>query len=75
MTEDIREIKEDIKEIKGDLKEISKIMGANTASLVTHEYRTTLSERRIERFESGIRWILGLIASGILAALIKLVLK
>ena len=70
--EGLQEIKEDVKEIKADVKEISKILATNTASLIVHEARTTLAEKRIEKFESGAKWILGLIFGTVASAFIKL---
>jgi hypothetical protein len=70
--EDFQELKLDIKEIKADVKEISKTLDKNTASLIVHEARTTLAEKRIERFENGSKWMLGLIFSAACAALAKI---
>lgn len=72
MDDYMQELKADIKEMKADIKEISRTLDKNTASLIIHEARTTLAEKRIERFEGGAKWLLGLIASGILAGLTKL---
>ncbi len=71
----LHEIKADIKEIKADVKEISKILDKNTASLIVHEARTTLAEKRIERFENGSRWMLGLIGSGLITLLVRMLSK
>lgn len=73
--DDFKEIKEDLKEIKADVKEIHKVMSSNTASLITHEMRTTLSEKRIERFENGAKWVFGIIASASVTIACKLFLK
>jgi superfamily II DNA or RNA helicase len=75
MDELLKEIKADIKEMKSDIKEISNIMSQNTASLIVHEARTTLAEKRIERFENGSKWLMGLIASGVITTAIKLLTK
>jgi hypothetical protein len=75
MEDTLLEIKSDIKEIKSDVKTISQILDKNTASLIIHEARTTLAEKRIERFENGARWILGLIATSVLSVLIKLLVR
>jgi len=75
MEDILKEIKTDIKEIKGDMKVISQTLDKNTASLIIHEARTTLNEKRIERFENGSRWMLGLIATGVLGAVLRVILK
>lgn len=71
----LQEIKGDLKEIKADLKEISKILDKNTTSLIIHEARTTLAEKRIEKFENGVKWFFGLIVSGLMAGLIRLYIR
>lgn len=71
----MNQIKEDLKEIKADIKNLSKILDTNTASLIVHEARTTLAEKRIERFEGSIKWLLGLIFTSLMSVLIKLMLK
>ena len=73
--DDLQEIKADLKEIKAEVKVISQTLDKNTASLIVHEMRTTLAEKRIERFESASKWLLGLIASSITAVLLRLLTR
>lgn len=66
MEDTLQEIKADIKEIKSDVKLISQVMDKNTNSLIIHEARTTLAEKRIERFENAALGLLGLaVAAGL----------
>jgi hypothetical protein len=60
---------QEIKEIKSELKEISVVLARNTASLEQHVKRTELAETRIEKLET---WHLGILASILLAIVIKL---
>lgn len=72
MDELLHDIKADVKEIKADVKAINETLSKNTASLIVHEHRTTLAEHRIEKFENGVKWMLGLIATGVISAVLKL---
>lgn len=75
MDDTLKEIKADVKEIKRDIKELTRILDKNTGSLIVHEARTTLAEHRIQRFEDGVKWMLGLILSAAFGIFVKLVLK
>ncbi len=70
--DDIQEIKADVKEIKTEVKVISEKLLRNTVSLEVHEYRTTLAETRLDRYESQSKWVLGLIAALVSGILLKL---
>lgn len=67
-------IRDDVKEIKSDIKSMHQTLEKNTASLIVHEHRTTLAEKRIERFEGGVKWLLGLLLTSALGVLAKLFL-
>ncbi len=69
----LQEVRADVKEIKTEVKAISGILEKNTASLIVHEFRTTLAEKRIEKFEAGAKWILGIIATGLVTIIVQLV--
>jgi hypothetical protein len=74
MHEDVSELKADVKEIKADMKVMNETLLRNTYSLEVHMARTDLAEKRLDRYESHSKWVSGLVASGILAVLIKLLL-
>lgn len=67
----LHEMKADLKEIKADIKMVSQILDKNTASLIVHEHRTTLSEKRIESLENTNKWVLGAAFSAALSILGK----
>lgn len=67
----MQELKQDIKEIKEELKGVSATLVRNTVSLELHEKRTSLAENRLERLEV---WLLGLLASILVATIIKLII-
>lgn len=71
----LHELKLDLKEVKQDIKGLSKTLDRNTNSLIIHEARTTLAEKRIERFENASKWILGIIASGVVTVAARLLSK
>ena len=66
------ELKKDVRELRSEVKEISKTLLRNTVSLELHEARTTIAERRMDRYETNSKWVMGLIASGVITILVKL---
>lgn len=75
MNDILQEMKSDIKEIKSDVKAINEIMSKNTASLIVHEHRTTLAEHRIEKFENGVKWLLGMILTTVVSFFLHHLMK
>lgn len=75
MEDFLKELKSDVKEIKSDIRTMSQTLDRNTASLIVHEARTTLAEKRIEKFENGVRWLLGMIITGVIGTFVKSMLK
>ena len=69
MQEDIKEIKADVKEISKDITLIKTVLATNTSSLDLHIKRTDLAEQRISKIEY---WLLGMLASIIIALLSSL---
>ncbi len=69
---DFNELKQDVKEIKSKVEDISATLLRNTVSLELHERRTSLAEARLDKYEANSKWVIGLIASGVIAILLKL---
>lgn len=63
-------IREELTGIKVELAKMNTTLSANTESLKLHVKRTDLNEQRIHGLE---RWLLGFLASGLLAMLAILV--
>lgn len=68
----MEEIKQDLKEIKADVGQIKETLAVNTASLVQHELRTRLAEKRIEKLEYAL---IGFLASVVLALISHLIAR
>ncbi len=63
------QLKDELKEIRKDVKELLLQSTKNTQSLAEHMRRTDANESRITRVET---WMLGLLASILLAIIAKL---
>lgn len=63
------DFKDDIKTIKADIGDIKKTLAVNTEILSVHIKRTQLNEDRIQKLE---HWLLGLLASALIATLIRM---
>lgn len=62
---------DDMKLIKEELRKISETLARNTLALEHHMSRTLLNEKRIEKVEN---WILGILTTGVLGLIGKLLL-
>lgn len=67
--DDIREIKQSVKSIETEVIKLRIDSASNTKDLAHHIHRTNLNEARIEKLEY---WLLGLLASSVIALVVKL---